>query len=983
MADKGTEFADSRLHSIGNITLESLNQAANESPFDTESEIRIVKRFKPATNEEVFTSKESDAAEDSKLESIPDDEIGSPLAFLTSINEETLSEPILSKSEEKDTDNVLEELAGVNASTNKPSESISHIKEEIISLFTKIGQMESNITNKVTEEVKSSMPVFITEDLKQELTGLLTDALKSTLPALLKDLIKESVDTCVEEKLPIFKEEVQNSFKAQIPKLFTIGIKRSTSEQGFLNDVYEEKTHEDLHTCLFACFLSQEEQKRVIKALIARIEAIRLFLGYASFMGFIVYQMDVKSAFLYGTIEEEVYVCQSLGFEDLDYPDKVYKVVKALYGLHQAPRAWYETLANYLLGNGFQKGKIDQTLFIKKQKGDILLVQIYVDDIIFGSTNKELYVKTASTPVDLEKPLVKDGDADDVDLHLYRSMIGSLMFLTGTRPDIIYLKGKSILGLLYSRDSSFELVAYTNSNYVGATQDRKSTTRGCQFLGNRLISWQCKKQTVIAPLQLKLNMWLLLAVMDKYSGFKINCWIIGQDTKVPQSGGPPKKEESTCLPHATIFIELARMGYEKPSQSAKTTAWNEFSSTMESAIKYLANKQKFNFSRQVEGKGKHTETYAVSSYTKNIFSNIRRQSHGFSRDVAPLFDTMMVQASEEMGEDSDLPVDFIQIPIVDQPSTSFTPKKKHKSKRRQRKEAKENVLDLQKEKDDQAKEIATLKKIVKKLERKKRGKIEDLDADNEVTIIDDTQREDDADMMFDTLVLKDNDVIAEHIKEPEEVTTVSGLTTTTIDELTLAQTLIEIVANSKKVEDVTTVATSVTTAAVSRPKAKGIVFHDHEQTHLPTISSQEPTLKSKDKDMERSKKDITNKEQERSSKRVSDDLETSVPKKQKIGEHVETKKNVEVKVDDSAELKNCLEIVLEDEDDVIVDATPFSSRLPSIVDYKIHKERKKKYFHIIRADDDAASLRVTTADKVTTTEKIMLTEKIKDISELR
>nr|GEV67277.1 putative ribonuclease H-like domain-containing protein [Tanacetum cinerariifolium] len=125
-------------------------------------------------------------------------------------------------------------------------------------------------------------------------------------------------------------------------------------------------------------------------ALVARIEAIQLFLAYASFMGFMVYQMDVNSAFLYETIEEEVYVCQPPGFEDPDHPDKVYKVVKALYGLHQAPRAWYETLANYLLKNGFQRDKIDQTLFIKKQKGDILLVQIYVDDIIFGATNKDL-----------------------------------------------------------------------------------------------------------------------------------------------------------------------------------------------------------------------------------------------------------------------------------------------------------------------------------------------------------------------------------------------------------------------------------------------------------------------------------------------------------------------------------------------------------------------------------------------------------------
>nr|GFB94678.1 putative reverse transcriptase, RNA-dependent DNA polymerase [Tanacetum cinerariifolium] len=107
---------------------------------------------------------------------------------------------------------------------------------------------------------------------------------------------------------------------------------------------------------------------------VARIEAIRFFLAYASFMGFPVYQMDVKSGFLYGTIEEEVYVCQPLGFEDPEYPDKVYKVVKALYGLHQAPRAWYETLATYLLENGFQRGTIDQTLFIKKQQKDILLV---------------------------------------------------------------------------------------------------------------------------------------------------------------------------------------------------------------------------------------------------------------------------------------------------------------------------------------------------------------------------------------------------------------------------------------------------------------------------------------------------------------------------------------------------------------------------------------------------------------------------------
>nr|GEY70329.1 putative ribonuclease H-like domain-containing protein [Tanacetum cinerariifolium] len=312
-------------------------------------------------------------------------------------------------------------------------------------------------------------------------------------------------------------------------------------------------------------------------ALIARIEAIWLFLAYAFFMGFMVYQMDVKSAFLYGTIEKEVYVCQPPGFEDPDYPDKVYKVVKALYGLHQAPRAWYKTLANYLLKNSFQRGKIDQTLFIKKQKGDILLVQVYVDDIIFGSTNKELCkafeklmkdkfqmssmgeltfflglqvrkkddgiftsqdkyvaeilrkfgftdVKSASTPIEIEKHLLKDLHGEDVDVHIYRSMISSLMYLTSSRPYIMfavcacarfqvtpkvshlqavkrifrYLKGKPHLGLWHPKDSPFNLVAYSDSDYAGASLDKKSTIGGCQFLGCRLISWQCKKHTVVA-----------------------------------------------------------------------------------------------------------------------------------------------------------------------------------------------------------------------------------------------------------------------------------------------------------------------------------------------------------------------------------------------------------------------------------------------------------------------------------------------------
>ncbi|GJU53522.1 retrovirus-related pol polyprotein from transposon TNT 1-94 [Tanacetum coccineum] len=167
---------------------------------------------------------------------------------------------------------------------------------------------------------------------------------------------------------------------------------------------------------------------------VARIEAIRLFLAYASFKDFIVYQMDVKSAFLYGKIEEEVYVCQPLGFEDPDFPDRVYKVEKALYGLHQAPRAWYETLSTYLLDNRFQRGKIDKTLFIKRHKDDVPWENLH----LLGITSAIRKVKTASTPMETQKPLLKDEDGEEVDVHMYRSMIGSLMYLTSSRPDIMF-----------------------------------------------------------------------------------------------------------------------------------------------------------------------------------------------------------------------------------------------------------------------------------------------------------------------------------------------------------------------------------------------------------------------------------------------------------------------------------------------------------------------------------------------------------------
>ncbi|WJX51639.1 hypothetical protein P8452_37816 [Trifolium repens] len=310
---------------------------------------------------------------------------------------------------------------------------------------------------------------------------------------------------------------------------------------------------------------------------VARLEAIRLLLSYAVNNGITLYQMDVKSTFLNGVISEEVYVKQPPGFEDLKNPDYVYKLKKSLYGLKQAPRAWYERLSNFLLENGFQKGQIDNTLFRKTTKKDILIIQIYVDDIIFGSTNASLcksfsklmqdefemsmmgelkfflgiqinqgkdgtYIhqskytkellkkfnledcKIMSTPMHPTSSLSKEEIGSKVDQKLYRGMIGSLLYLTASRPDILYsvclcarfqsdprephltavkrifryLKGTTNLGLLYKKSLDSKLVGFCDADYAGDKIERKSTSGNSQFIGENLISWASKRQTTIA-----------------------------------------------------------------------------------------------------------------------------------------------------------------------------------------------------------------------------------------------------------------------------------------------------------------------------------------------------------------------------------------------------------------------------------------------------------------------------------------------------
>ncbi|GJY34575.1 retrovirus-related pol polyprotein from transposon TNT 1-94 [Tanacetum coccineum] len=255
-------------------------------------------------------------------------------------------------------------------------------------------------------------------------------------------------------------------------------------------------------------------------------------------MNITVYQMDVKTAFLNGILREEVYVSHLDGFVDPDKPNHVYRLKKALYELKQAPRAWYDLLSSFLLSQGFSKGMVDPTLFINRKGKDILLVQIYVDDIIFNSTTTELCDKFSEimcskfkmsmmgkisfflrlqisqsprgiflnqskyaleslkkyemesfdlvdTSMVEKSKLDEDTQGKAVDPTHYHGMVGTLMYLTSSRPD---------LGLWYLKDSAIALIAFADADHAGCQDTTRSTSGSMQLLGDRLISWSSKRQ---------------------------------------------------------------------------------------------------------------------------------------------------------------------------------------------------------------------------------------------------------------------------------------------------------------------------------------------------------------------------------------------------------------------------------------------------------------------------------------------------------
>ncbi|GJZ93999.1 retrovirus-related pol polyprotein from transposon TNT 1-94 [Tanacetum coccineum] len=309
---------------------------------------------------------------------------------------------------------------------------------------------------------------------------------------------------------------------------------------------------------------------------VAHLEAVRMFIAYAAHKNITIFQIDVKTTSLNGPLKDEVYVSQPEGFIDSEFPDHIFRLKKTLYSLKQAPRVWYEKLSSFLIENEFTKGIVDPTLFTRRYREDILLVQVYVDDIIFGSTNPNFSKRFAnilknnfemsmmgelkfflglqvhqssrgifisqsqyviellkkhgldecvsmSTPMATER-LDADLQGTPSDQTTYRRMIGGLMYLTASRPDIAYatfvcarrqarpsvkhlkevkrifryLRHSYNMGLWYPKDSEFELIRYSDADHAGCKNVCKSTSGGLQFLGEKLVSWSSKKQDCTA-----------------------------------------------------------------------------------------------------------------------------------------------------------------------------------------------------------------------------------------------------------------------------------------------------------------------------------------------------------------------------------------------------------------------------------------------------------------------------------------------------
>ncbi|GJV01732.1 hypothetical protein Tco_1335301 [Tanacetum coccineum] len=587
---------------------------------------------------------------------------------------------------------------------------------------------------------------------------------------------------------------------------------KPTSEQGFLSDV--EAMQEDLlviqtSTSLDIGFHSQEEgiDYEEVLALCGKLEANKIVSGLCFFYGFP------------GITNEDKYVAEIL--RRFNYSD--------LRSLLQAPFIWKNLDSMFAIINS-------------------------------GMARFQVTPKTSH--------------------------------LLAVKRNFRYLKGKPTLGLWYSRDSLFELVAYTESDYAGATLDRKSTTGGCQFWGNRLISWQCKKQTVIATSTTEAE----YVAAASCCGQAVNYYCQTNVNAVKRTWAPKLQlfSDSYQLRHClrggisqevgtprylSLVVPLTKVGDEAVHKKLgdrmerATTTASSLEAEQDSGsgprcqdtilgdvmLKLGLRLQSIKFIDPTTSRGytlgvgrKPIQALVDKKRVIVTDSSIRRDLHlddaegkDFSGRITPLFDTMMVQPVEEMGEDSDNPTDSTLIPIIDQPSSSSQPKKDKPSKK------------AHKQEDAQAKEIEALKKRIKLEKRKisrpymlkrlgKLGRsIKDIDVDIDVSLVDETQERQDDDLMFDTRILDDVEMPVEakvdgkdeqSTKKLDDSTTGKAVTTadddsvvpTTNEEITLAQTLIQIKAAKPKV-----VTTADTTTTTTRPKDKGVVVQEPSEFRVP------------------------------------------------------------------------------------------------------------------------------------------------------
>nr|GEV92844.1 ribonuclease H-like domain-containing protein [Tanacetum cinerariifolium] len=441
----------------------------------------------------------------------------------------------------------------------------------------------------------------------------------------------------------------------------TKSMTRVAKDQGGLSQI----NNDDFHTCMFACFLSQEEPNREedidyeeVFTPVAKIEAIRLFLAYASFMGFMVYQMDVKSAFLYRTIEEDVYVYQPLGFEDPNYSNKVYKVVKALYGLHK------------------------------------LL---------------ELDEKSASTPIDTEKYLLNDPDVDE---KVGIEVCAIDLNVTAVRLIVTTVSSKF---LLFDASEGFDQII----DFLNASSIKYTLTI------NPNIYVSCIKQFWSSVSVKKVNDVMRLQALVYRKKVIITEATIREALRlddVESIDCLPNEEIFTELSRMRYEKPFTKLTFYKAffspqwkffihtilqCMSVKRTSWNEFSSSMASTVICLSTGRKFNFSKvQVGDLSSHSTKYSSLSLTQKVFANIRRVGNGISGVDTPLFEGMIVaQQDDDVADEGAASVVVDDVPAaVDEPSIpSPTPTTQPPSPSQDLPSTSQDVADV-------AKDVAVVKK---------------------------------------------------------------------------------------------------------------------------------------------------------------------------------------------------------------------------------------------------------------------------------